>query len=146
MTTDEAIKYLDEMRPRVVHMNNDIIMLRGDALRMAISALEHQKWIPCSERMPKCEKEVYIITERGTCTTAIYEDGTMSTEDSAWNWNDMDFSYDEENDTYIIPELWLEYRHFNPDEVYNNIVDEKVIAWMPLPWMPLSDPYREEQN
>lgn len=72
MTTDEAIKYLDEMRPRVVHMNNDIIMLRGDALRMAISALEHQKWIPCSERMPKDNRPYLVCDAQGNvCVRAI---------------------------------------------------------------------------
>lgn len=26
-----------------------------------------------------------------------------------------------------------EYRHFNPDEVYNNRIDRPVVGWMPLP-------------
>ena len=37
-----------------------------------------------------------------------------------------------------VPKGWWEYRHFNPDEVYNNKVDEDVVAWMPLP-----EPYHE---
>lgn len=98
-------------------------------------------WISCEERLPECEEEVYILTERGTRTTAIYEDGTMSDDVSMWNWTDIDFDYDEESDTNFIPEGWWEYRHFNPDDVYNNAVDEKVIAWQPLP-----EPYRPEKG
>lgn len=90
-------------------------------------------WIPVAERMPESEKEVYIQTARGTVTTAIYEDGKVSEDDSCWNWTDIDFNYDEVTDINYVPEGWWEYRHFNPDDVYNNIVDEAVIAWMPLP-------------
>lgn len=28
---------------------------------------------------------------------------------------------------------WREYRHFNPDDVYNNKIDCPVVGWMPLP-------------
>src|SRR5574344_756201 len=112
-----------------------------EAMDIAIAALNAQKWIPCSERLPKCEKEVFILTEKGQKTTAIYEDGKMVDENSMWAWSDIDFNYDEEKDENLIPEGWWEYRHFNPDEVYNNKVDEEVVAWMSLP-----EPYREEQN
>ena len=108
------------------------------------------KWIPCSERLPDCEQEVLICTEEklighnpyidSIVTPAIYEDGTMPECDSKWSWIDMDFDeWDEENDCGIIPEGWWENRHFNRDEEYNNPVDRKVVAWMPLP-----APYREE--
>mgnify|MGYP000047769626 CR=1 FL=1 len=40
---------------------------------------------------------------------------------------------DEERDDYRIPEGWWEYRHFNPDDVYNNKIDCPVVGWMPLP-------------
>lgn len=99
-----------------------------NALKQAL-----QRWIPVAERMPECEKEVLIQTERGKITTAMYEDGKMSDDDSLWNWTDMDFDYDEDTDTNYIPEGWWEHRHFNPDDVYNNTVDEAVICWMPLP-------------
>lgn len=94
-------------------------------------------WIPCSEHHPKAEKEVFILTAKGNMTTAMYEDGTIHSGDSIWNWFDCDFEYDEDADDYIISEGWWEYRHFNPDEVYNNLVDEEVIAWKPLP-----EPYK----
>lgn len=90
-------------------------------------------WIKCEDRLPKCEEEVLIITKRGTVTSALYEDGTMDEEDSRWHWEDIEYDYDEENDINYIPEGWWEYRHFNPDDVYNNCVDEIVVAWQPLP-------------
>lgn len=131
-----------------------------EAFRMAIDALnalpthreESQRtqgvgsvgWIPCSERLPECEQEVLICTETklvgkdayidSIITPAIYEDGTMLEIESMWSWYDIDFDeWDDTEDCGIIPRGWFENRHFNPDEVYNNPVDRKVVAWMPLP-------------
>ncbi len=106
-------------------------------------------WIPVSERLPDPETEVLITARRkyksggyvDIITTALYEDGNISECDSCWNWVDIDGEYDEENDCYIVPEGWWENRYFNPDEVYNNLVDDTVIAWMPLP-----EPYRESEE
>lgn len=124
------------------------------AIDMAIEALTNVqnmhkgKWIPVSERLPECEQEVLICTEKkilgkdacidSIITPAMYEDGTMLEIESKWSWNDMDFDeWDDTEDCGIIPEGWWENRHFNPDEVYNNPVDRKVIAWQPLP-----EPYK----
>lgn len=54
---------------------------------------------------------------------------------SEWYWESLpDWgTYDEERDDYKIPKGWWEYRHFNPDEVYNNQIDRPVVGWMPLP-------------
>lgn len=57
----------------------------------------------------------------------------MLENDSIWGWEDIDGEYDENEDCYIIPQGWWEYRHFNPDDVYNNLVDAEVLGWMPLP-------------
>lgn len=100
-----------------------------------------QRWIPVAEQMPPVETEVLITARRrytsGTymeiVTTAMYEDGTVLENDSCWNWIEIDGKWDEENECYIIPEGWWENRHYNPDDVYGNLVDDKVIAWMPLP-------------
>ena len=116
-----------------------------------------QRWIPCSERMPECEQEVLICTkkkihisensglewyEEPIITPALHEDGTMLEANSKWRWEDIDYEgWDEEEDCGIIPEGWWENRHFNQDEVYNNIVDKEVIAWMPLP-----EPYKERRE
>ena len=75
-------------------------------------------------------------------TPALYEDGTMLEVNSKWRWEDIDYAgWDEEEDCGIIPEGWWENRHFNPDGVYNNIVDRRVVAWMPLP-----KPYKEGEQ
>ena len=110
-------------------------------LGLVREALERTRWIPVKDRLPEAEKEVLILCNRGRytiTTTAMYEDGTITTEDSEWNWNDASYfcEYDEENDRFIIPEGWWEYRHFNPDDVYNNAVDVPVTHWMPLPAPP----------
>ena len=88
---------------------------------------------------PKVETEVLILYRNEIdgyeITTAHYEDGSVFSQDSAWYWEDLpNFgTFDEERDDYRIPEGWWEYRHFNPDDVYNNKVDRPVIGWMPLP-------------
>lgn len=118
--------------------------IRDRYTRLAIQELEKQLnggWISVSERLPECEEEVLILTERNTITTAMHEDGKMPEEDSMWNWYEVEFNYDEENGVYYVPEGWWEYRHFNPDDVYNNAIDEKVIAWQPLP-----EPYKEVEE
>ena len=97
------------------------------------------EWISVKDRLPEPETEVLILADRRgykVITTAMYEDGSISDEDSEWNWYDIDFNYDEENDKYLIPEGWWEYRHYNPDDVYDNAVDDKVTHWMPLPKPP----------
>lgn len=104
--------------------------------------------IPVAEQLPQVETEVYVTARRkyrdGTyreiVTIAMYEDGTVLENDSCWNWNEINGEWDEENDCYIIPEGWWENRHYNPDDVYNNAVDDEVIAWRPMP-----EPYRGEQ-
>ena len=108
-----------------------------------------QGWIPCSEMLPEPEKEVLIMANRKytggkiipIITTAIYENGTILENDSIWNWSDIEGEWNEEEECYIIPEGWFEYRHYNPDEVYNNAIDDKVIAWQPLP-----EPYKPTEQ
>lgn len=130
-----------------------------DALNLAISALEKQeadRWIPVTERLPKCEQEVLICTKKKTyiheksgfewcvnpiVTPAMYEDGTMLEVDSKWHWEDCDWAgWDEEEDCGIIPEGWWENSQFNPDGEYNHAIDVEVVAWRPLP-----EAYTEEE-
>ena len=139
MTREEAINELNYIKESFVKCE-----LSYEALDIAIKALEESQWIPVSEQLPECEQEVLICTEKKLVgrdayidpiiTPAMYEDGTMRENDSSWRWEDIDWAgWDDEEDCGIIPEGWWENRHFNQDEVYNNPVDQKVIAWMPLP-------------
>ena len=128
---------VDELKD-YINGNEQFIDWQKKEIVECIDCCETIGWIPCSVRLPECEQEVWIQTNRGEKTTAMYEDGKMPQDESEWNWNEIDFDYDEKTDTYFIPEGWWEYWHFNPDDVYNCLVDEEVIAWMPLP-----DPYKE---
>ena len=101
------------------------------------------EWISVKDRLPEPETEVLIcaVSSSGyqTITTAMYEDGSVSTDASIWFWTDLDFDYDEESDCYFIPEAWWEDRKYNPYDVYNNRVDDRVTHWMPLPEPPKED-------
>lgn len=96
-------------------------------------------WRDPNKNPPKVEEEVLILYRNEISgygiTTAHYENGNVFSEDSKWYWEDLpDWgTYDEERDDYRIPEGWWEYRHFNPDDVYNNKIDRPVVGWMPLP-------------
>lgn len=104
------------------------------------------EWISVKDRPPKPETEVFIYAEIRrddkvigyVTTTAIYEDGTIHTGESIWNWDDINYwgTYDEETDDYIIPEGWWEERHYNDDDTRNLQVDNFVTHWMPLPKPP----------
>ena len=140
----------DEIRikPEYMHDICGVVMIRVEDIARILNDMPtiepEPHWIPCSERLPECEQEVLICTKKkvvgknayidSIITPAMYEDGTMLEIDSKWRWEDIDYDkWDEENDCGIIPEGWWENRHFNPDDVYNNVVDREVVAWMPLP-------------
>lgn len=111
------------------------------------------QWIPITQLsvrkdLPANEEEVEItyvykdyLTEKTTYGTAraLYEDGTHTVEDSAFEWDDTcNFEYDEEKDAYIIPDGWWESTKFA--EICG-IIDCKVIAWRPI-----QEPYREDEQ
>ena len=50
-----------------------------------------------------------------------------------WDGLDINGKYDDECQCMIIPEGWYEYRNFNSEGVYNNKINENVIAWQILP-------------
>ena len=109
-----------------------------DTTPTAILEADTQRWRNPETDPPKVETEVLILYrcyDYLGITTAHYEDGNVFSEDSEWNWEDLPDcgTYDEERDDYRIPEGWWEYRHFNPDGVYNDKIDCLVVGWMPLP-------------
>lgn len=96
-------------------------------------------WISVKDRLPEPEQEVLAVCRKrygSLVVPAIYENGEVNTDDSNWHWYDCDFTYDEENDVYIIPEGWWENRHFNPEDTFNCPIDVTVTHWMPLPERP----------
>lgn len=104
-------------------------------------------WILCSDRMPENEKEVEITYMWEACpggkayydtARAFYTDGTMTTEDSGYNWEYTDdWEYCEEKDDVYIPEGWWECVAFC--ETFS-AVDQKVIAWRHC-----AEPYRPQK-
>lgn len=137
MTIDEARKNLIAF---AYSEAENIPLAVAQSLDTVIKAVERTRWIPVSERLPIPEEEVLVtaVSKYGRIeiVPAIYEDGTMLENDSIWNWEELDGEWDEENECQIIPEAWWENRKYNPDCTYNCIIDDKVVAWMPLP-----DPY-----
>lgn len=101
----------------------------------ALEELE-RKWTSVNDGLPDAETEVFVrcISSTGyeTYTTALYEDGTINADESCWNWVDVEFYRNAETNEYMVPEGWWEYRHYNADDVYNNVIDDKVTHWMPI--------------
>lgn len=134
---DEAITMIERLTAENVAMREK----RAEAEAERDALREKQRWIPVTERMPEPETDVLAVCNRNGyifVIPAIYEDGKLLTQDSAWNWSDIYCYglYDEKADDYYIPEGWWENRQFNPDDVYNNPVDCAVTHWMPLPEAP----------
>ena len=115
------------------NMRNEI-----DDIKALLPVTPTQRWISVSERLPICEQKVLVLAlsykKTHVITTGMYEDGSLSECDSVWHWEDIDFEkWDDENDCGIIPEGWYEYHEYNPDGILNYAIDNKVIAWQPLP-------------
>ncbi len=97
------------------------------------------RWIPVTpETMPKPEQPVlvaYMFGNRRMVTKAIYEDGTILSDDSFMTWPEIweCGNYDEESDLYFVPRGWWEYGDFAE---YNNAIDHPITHWMPLPEPP----------
>lgn len=115
----------------------------ADMLEKLAAEKDAQKpeWISVKDGPPKNEQEVLIYCNRDgfkfVCP-AIYEDGTVLTQNSCCNWYDIEEygTYSEENDDYFVAKGWWENRQFTPDDVYNCPVDCEVTHWMPLPKPP----------
>ena len=109
-------------------------------------AVSVPQWISIKDRLPEVETEVLVACDRNGyrfACPAIYEDGTVLTQDSIWNWYDLENygTYSEENDDYFVPQGWWENRQFTPDDIYNSPVDCAVTDWMPLPEPPKGENY-----
>ncbi len=136
-------KLIDELKQSGMIADNEY----GNALiDMINSQSKIGGWIPCSKKLPENETEVeitYISKSYKTGETlymtarAFYEDGTLPTEKSICIWNEGDnWEYDENTDSYIIPEGWFEGVSFSEEF---GIVDMPVIAWRYL-----TEPYQPQ--
>lgn len=128
---------LDKGKPWDGHTSKDVRRL----LSIPAADVAPVGWISVKDRLPEPETEVLAVCVRNGyrfICPVIYETGTTLTQDSIWNWYELDNygAYSEENDDYFVPEGWWENRQFTPDDVYNNPVDCAVTHWMPLPEPP----------
>lgn len=128
---------LDKGKPWDGHTSKDVRRL----LSIPAADVAPVGWISVKDRLPEPETEVLAVCVRNGfrfVVPAIYEDSTVLSQDSTWNWYDLDTygTYSEENDDYFVPAGWWENREFTPDDVYNNPVDCAVTHWMPLPEPP----------
>lgn len=145
--TDKQIR--DEAMRQVMwkagNTNNDVTRYIADAVANQVVRDENGAgWIPVSERLPKCEKEVEVTVERHlptktiylTCR-AMYEDGTIWQQDSGFNWENFDdCKYDEERDDWKVPEGWFESVSYAEECA---TIDDCVIAWREI-----GEPYKPE--
>ncbi len=85
------------------------------------------KWIPCSEKLPDCYNPCLITVKtdkiRKTSKRRLKEKKIYVEEDTFFRYNYPEIRWDSENDGAL------------------TYTDEEVIAWMPLP-----EPYKEEEN
>ena len=119
MTADEAINVME----KYTDVGSEVV---NEAHRMAISALEHQKWIPRSERRPE-EHETVFAKLKGT---------------NRWN----EFMFEKASEKLRVT---VEFEDGSREIDYLETIDgewekrfndvkKKVIAWMPNP-----EPYKE---
>jgi hypothetical protein len=117
------------------------IAIMSETIIKSLKMLQNNNWVPVTERMPDNETEVDVTVERRyddkihtfTCR-AVYEDGTMWSDDSMFCWDNFDnMEYDEEKDDYLVPEGWFESVSYLEE---SHIIDDFVIAWKPVsnPW------------
>ena len=148
MSSQQAIYILNgfNLRENADQFDNKALNIGIECIERC---LEYEKlhqnntWISVKDKPPTVEVEVLVYTKRKIITTAMYEDGTIREENSMWHWDGLEYwndtKYDEENDCYIIPKGWWEYRHYNSNDVYNNSIeadDDEVLFWQPLPQEP----------
>ena len=96
------------------------------------------RWIPVTERLPEPEQPVlvvYVYGNKPCVTKAIYEDGSILSDDSFLVWSEIwEYgNYDEETDSYFIPRGWWEYGDFAE---FDSEIDYPITHWMPIPEAP----------
>ena len=114
MTNKEAIKILDNLKPGDYSNPYE----KGEAIVMAISALQAQEWIPCKERLPEEDHWLGGSGKQFSDNVLI----SITNREDADAWSDISQTIDGE---------WgLELPRYC-----------KITAWKPLP-----EPYRGDGN
>ena len=71
MNTEEAIEILQEKYSTMsMCLTKDECDRNNEAVDMAISALEKQRWIPCTERLPE-ERDDYLCCTSSGCIRVL---------------------------------------------------------------------------
>lgn len=143
---DREYRYMAQLTDAILKHGSDIAEKYEKAVSET-SNTHNNGWVPVeSGKLPENEKEVEITFRKNHYKTgetlyltarAFYEDGTITTEDSAYGWSETDnWEYCEEKDACIIPEGWYEGVSFTEEF---GIVDMPVIAWRYL-----TEPYQQK--
>lgn len=119
----------------VFHVNlpSDIKELLEDEINEMPTIQPEQRWTPVSERLP--EDTVIVTVETKTfkhkyvCEAIWIPRWTWKAEFD--NWEDCS-EYNEDEDEFYVLEGWYERVH-NWDEYSFVGIEDRVIAWMPLP-------------
>ena len=102
----------------------------------------NKDWIKVTDRLPESEKPVEITFRwkkwdnpdeywYGTCN-AFYEDGSISVDDSAYNWDDYDeddLVWDEFTNTWYVPRGWHEDVWFMEESYQIDESQYEIVAW-----------------
>lgn len=118
--------YIDEIRKDTVIVRNDggyFGTVLSEVTGELPSAQPEPRWIPCSERLPE-EDGLYLVTSREKATAEEFGFDLDDVEVRKMRFNE---------DGWRIP------KHI--PEWINGVVHTTVLAWMPLP-----EPYKEEQE
>lgn len=110
---------------------------------------ENGAWIPCSERLPDnrvsviaCYREWQQYAKRYIYSIVIgWYARKHSVRENVFSEWEGDCDYDEDEDEFYIQEGWYEFTTQGNGDLMNWYINAEVVAWMPLP-----EPYKEEQE
>lgn len=99
MTREEAIDILKNTIVRFGRINGKTAY--AEALQMAIKALEEPPWIPCSERLPKDDTEVFVYLFNQPSPFIAW------IEDTRWYTEEFEVDREDEPIAWMpLPEPW----------------------------------------